>query len=234
MPAPFGDSTIGKIHFLTSYVWRVWDCSLHFFNLLMCAALFYWDLRQFRFCRLLCRGSSSPEDLQYSDYYQKVDRDRYVLLTDTFKRITHAGSMMRFPVHKGYYGKPTHHTEARRRAVYHTRRAVQQKFESDYHRGRMPGIYIGQSRWNGHRACRSHCNGRVEHRRLLVSARGAHRIRGRWKSEGQTFRLHSDAAWHKRRKSGLERRWKWVTNSKLRSEERRVGKECRSRWSPYH
>ena len=24
------------------------------------------------------------------------------------------------------------------------------------------------------------------------------------------------------------------TNSNLRSEERRVGKECRSRWSPYH
>ena len=23
-------------------------------------------------------------------------------------------------------------------------------------------------------------------------------------------------------------------NNKLRSEERRVGKECRSRWSPYH
>ena len=23
-------------------------------------------------------------------------------------------------------------------------------------------------------------------------------------------------------------------NTKLRSEERRVGKECRSRWSPYH
>jgi len=81
-----------------------------FFNLLMCAALIYWDLRQFRFCRLLCRGSSSPENLQYSGYYQKMDRDRYVLLTDTFKRITHAGSMMRFPVHKGYYGKPTHHT----------------------------------------------------------------------------------------------------------------------------
>lgn len=34
----------------------------------------------------------------------------YVLLTGTFKRITHTGSMMRFPVHKGYYGKPTHHT----------------------------------------------------------------------------------------------------------------------------
>lgn len=81
-----------------------------FFNLLMCAALFYWDLRQFRFCRLLCRGSSSPEDLQYSGYYQKVDRNRYVLFTGTFKRITNTGSMMRFPVHKGYYGKPTHHT----------------------------------------------------------------------------------------------------------------------------
>ena len=30
----------------------------------------------------------------------------------------------------------------------------------------------------------------------------------------------------------------WKTNSKqeshVRSEERRVGKECRSRWSPYH
>ena len=26
----------------------------------------------------------------------------------------------------------------------------------------------------------------------------------------------------------------WVDRYKLRSEERRVGKECRSRWSPYH
>ena len=25
-----------------------------------------------------------------------------------------------------------------------------------------------------------------------------------------------------------------VTDSNVRSEERRVGKECRSRWSPYH
>ena len=25
-----------------------------------------------------------------------------------------------------------------------------------------------------------------------------------------------------------------INNGKLRSEERRVGKECRSRWSPYH
>ena len=26
----------------------------------------------------------------------------------------------------------------------------------------------------------------------------------------------------------------FITNGSLRSEERRVGKECRSRWSPYH
>ena len=38
-----------------------------------------------------------------------MDRYRYVLLTSTFKKITYAGSMMRFPIHKGYYGKPTHH-----------------------------------------------------------------------------------------------------------------------------
>ena len=34
------------------------------------------------------------------------------MLTSTFKRITHAGSMVRFPVHKGYYGKPAHHIGA--------------------------------------------------------------------------------------------------------------------------
>src|SRR5256885_1710493 len=40
--------------------------------------------------------------------------------------------------------------------------------------------------------------------------------------------------------SGYSRRaiasWEWTTSSRAprRSEERRVGKECRSRWSPYH
>ena len=32
----------------------------------------------------------------------------------------------------------------------------------------------------------------------------------------------------------LEGRKLWITNGAERSEERRVGKECRSRWSPYH
>jgi len=42
---------------------------LHFFDLLMCAAPVYWDLRQFGICRLLFRGSYSPADLQYASYY---------------------------------------------------------------------------------------------------------------------------------------------------------------------
>ena len=39
---------------------------------------------------------------------------RCALLTSTFKRITHAGSMVCFPVHKGYFGKPAHHIGASR------------------------------------------------------------------------------------------------------------------------
>ena len=33
-------------------------------------------------------------------------------------------------------------------------------------------------------------------------------------------------------KSKSSNKWDWT--SLMRSEERRVGKECRSRWSPYH
>jgi len=32
----------------------------------------------------------------------------------------------------------------------------------------------------------------------------------------------------------LDKAYKLVKGKKSRSEERRVGKECRSRWSPYH
>src|SRR3712207_9447239 len=32
----------------------------------------------------------------------------------------------------------------------------------------------------------------------------------------------------------IEPWWKMLRSRALRSEERRVGKECRSRWSPYH
>src|SRR3712207_7873497 len=32
----------------------------------------------------------------------------------------------------------------------------------------------------------------------------------------------------------LSAKGEWISARNLRSEERRVGKECRSRWSPYH
>ena len=35
-------------------------------------------------------------------------------------------------------------------------------------------------------------------------------------------------------RSKLIEHFDWLKNNLLRSEERRVGKECRSRWSPYH
>ena len=41
-----------------------------------------------------------------------------------------------------------------------------------------------------------------------------------------------DCSWHmpQTKRNGLEE----YKNQHIRSEERRVGKECRSRWSPYH
>src|SRR6266545_7113179 len=38
----------------------------------------------------------------------------------------------------------------------------------------------------------------------------------------------------RRSRSSSRRRGRATRGSRLRSEERRVGKECRSRWSPYH
>ena len=39
---------------------------------------------------------------------------------------------------------------------------------------------------------------------------------------------------HKRERSLVEKIEVWLNRGLCRSEERRVGKECRSRWSPYH
>ena len=47
--------------------------------------------------------------------------------------------------------------------------------------------------------------------------------------EAHYFSRSRQALWHKGATSGLVQKVK-----ALRSEERRVGKECRSRWSPYH
>ena len=68
-------------------------------------------LRQLGICRPLCRGSSSPGDLQYPGYYLKVDRDMIRFTYPSLsKGLLVLGSMVRFPFHKGYCGKPAHHT----------------------------------------------------------------------------------------------------------------------------
>ena len=86
-----------QIHFLTSYVWRFWDHSRHFFELLMCAAPIYWDLRQFGICRHLFRGCGSPGDLQYPGYYQRVDRDTiHFTYPSLSKGLLAVGSMVCF------------------------------------------------------------------------------------------------------------------------------------------
>ena len=50
-------------------------------------------------------------------------------------------------------------------------------------------------------------------------------VKGRWKNYVRKFR--------KTAQKMTMFPWLWEANIK-RSEERRVGKECRSRWSPYH
>src|SRR2546422_11276587 len=55
-----------------------------------------------------------------------------------------------------------------------------------------------------------------------------------WRNSLQVVRPETVVGWHRQ---GFRRYWAWeypCAASALRSEERRVGKECRSRWSPYH
>ena len=49
--------------------------------------------------------------------------------------------------------------------------------------------------------------------------------------EQKTKRMEQEEKTASKRRKTLERELEWV---RMRSEERRVGKECRSRWSPYH
>src|SRR2546425_11613450 len=46
------------------------------------------------------------------------------------------------------------------------------------------------------------------------------------------YRITANAAYQRRRSAA--RRRDEISLDEIRSEERRVGKECRSRWSPYH
>ena len=50
-----------------------------------------------------------------------------------------------------------------------------------------------------------------------------------------TIRVDADVlAWLKSQGKGYQTRINSLLREAMRSEERRVGKECRSRWSPYH
>src|SRR2546427_8604215 len=51
---------------------------------------------------------------------------------------------------------------------------------------------------------------------------------------GLTQAQFRDAVWLERRHELYAEFQEWFDLKRQRSEERRVGKECRSRWSPYH
>ena len=53
-------------------------------------------------------------------------------------------------------------------------------------------------------------------------------------SEGKVIRRAYSISSHPENKKFVELVIRWVRKPAERSEERRVGKECRSRWSPYH
>jgi len=92
MSAPIGDSAIGKVHFLTSYVWRVWDRSLHFLSCLCVQPYLLNIYGSSGSVGSLIRGSSSPVifTVQPATFSGWVGT-RYVVLTRAFKRITHIG-----------------------------------------------------------------------------------------------------------------------------------------------
>lgn len=93
---PSEDSTLGNTLFSVLCVTFVGSLP-NTFLLLMCAALFIsvygsqGSVGPFGRVRRL-----SGSFYSMSGYIQKVDGDRYVLLTSTFTKITHAGSMMCF------------------------------------------------------------------------------------------------------------------------------------------
>lgn len=93
---PSGNSTLGNTLFSVLCV-TFWGSLPNTFLLLMCAALFIsiygsqGSVDPFSRVRRL-----SGSFYSMSGCIQKVDSDRYVLLTSTFTRITHAGSMMCF------------------------------------------------------------------------------------------------------------------------------------------
>ena len=57
------------------------------------------------------------------------------------------------------------------------------------------------------------------------------------KSKNLMKKIENAAAYIKeidQHKKSIFEFWRYSNKDEMRSEERRVGKECRSRWSPYH
>src|SRR5256885_10886638 len=70
---------------------------------------------------------------------------------------------------------------------------------------------------------------------FFFSSRRRHtRLQGDWSSDVCSSDLASRRRKRARFRKSLDFHFPGATRSHFRSEERRVGKECRSRWSPYH
>ncbi len=81
-----------------------------FYTAYVCSPI-YSALRQLGICRPILEVGGSPGDLQYPGYSQRVDRNTiHFTYPSLSKGLLVVGSMVRFPVHKGYFGKPAHHT----------------------------------------------------------------------------------------------------------------------------
>ena len=83
------------------------------------------------------------------------------------------------------------------------------------------------------RAFRFLNEGRYERIVSQFAARHRHAMFGRHALGGERRTIESTAAWYGRLQRLLPD-LRFDVHSIARSEERRVGKECRSRWSPYH
>lgn len=80
-----------------------------FYTAYVCSPI-YSALRQLGICRPILEVGGSPGDLQYPGYYQRMDRDTIHFTYPSLSQgLLVVGPMVRFPVHKGYYGKPAHH-----------------------------------------------------------------------------------------------------------------------------
>ena len=90
---------------------------------------------------------------------------------------------------------------------------------------------VGQKRTNNQDYANHFVNRAGKTMIILADGMGGHRA-GNIASEMAVTDL--GAAWVNTQIDSVNQVREWFAKHQLRSEERRVGKECRSRWSPYH